>query len=96
MDEVVERLVDISKVEGHLDGASPELRERLEASLEKLTVERTSAMSWLTEAYAVLIESAASRPTTRAAVIGYGIPAQRLRRAFKNVGDASMFERGRV
>jgi len=60
VDEVVERLVDISKVEGHLDGASPELRERLEASLEKLTVERTSAMSWLTEAYAVLIESAAS------------------------------------
>lgn len=60
VDEVVERLVDIAKVEGHLDGASEALRERLEASLGKLTAERSSAMRWLTEAYAVLIESAAS------------------------------------
>ncbi len=60
VDEVVERLVDISKVEGHLDGASDALRGRVEASMDKLSVERASAMTWLTEAYAVLIESAAS------------------------------------
>jgi hypothetical protein len=59
VDEVVERLVDISKVEGHLASASDALRERLEVSLGKLKGERTSAMGWLAEAYAVLIESAA-------------------------------------
>lgn len=60
VDEVVEQLVDISRVEDHLAGASDALRGRLEASLEKLSAERVSAMGWLTEAYAVLIESAAS------------------------------------
>ena len=60
VDEVMARLVDISTVDGHMASASDELRGRLEASLIKLTAERASAISWLTEAYAVLIESAAN------------------------------------
>lgn len=60
VDEVVERLVDISTVEGHMADASGELKERLQASLDKLEAEKASAMGWLTEAYAVLIESAAN------------------------------------
>jgi hypothetical protein len=60
VDGVLGRLVEIAGVEDSAEGLAGAAGDRLSDSLAKLEAERAEAVRWLTEAYAVLVETAAS------------------------------------
>jgi|GEM_PF-5107582 len=60
VDGVMSRLVEIADATAQAEELRGEVGDRLAESIARLKRERTQAVQWLTEAYAVLVESAAS------------------------------------
>jgi len=77
VDEVMARLVKIADVEDHAEELSSEVGDRLSGSVGRLLAERDEALAWLTEAYAVLIESAASDFDASAARLHKGLESRK-------------------
>ncbi|MCO4772644.1 MAG: hypothetical protein KDA24_21610 [Deltaproteobacteria bacterium] len=77
VDGVMRRLVEIADVEDHAEDLSADVGDRLNDSMAKLTAERQEALGWLTQAYAVLVESAASEFDSAVANLHTGLSAHK-------------------
>ena len=77
VDRVMRRLVEIADVEEHAEDLNGESGGRLKESMAKLEKERNEAVGWLTEAYAVLVESAASEFDSAVARLHDGLAEQK-------------------